>query len=66
MMDSNTSQASLKRRNLRLPAELCNAVDRVRAARPGTVSFNTWIIEAIQEKLTRDTTSRSDDGDPRA
>jgi metal-responsive CopG/Arc/MetJ family transcriptional regulator len=45
---------SLDRINLRLPAELFQAIDANRARRPGAVSRNTWITEAIQEKLLRE------------
>lgn len=44
----------LDRINLRLAAELFEAIDAACAARPGSVSRNTWITEAIQEKLDRD------------
>lgn len=44
----------LDRINLRLPAETFAAVDGARADRPGNVSRNTWITEAIEEKLARD------------
>jgi hypothetical protein len=30
------------------------AIDDVRSSRPGNVSRNTWIAEAIEEKLVRD------------
>jgi hypothetical protein len=43
-----------KRSNLRLPPEVEDQVDRVRRKRPGKVSRNTWILEAIQEKLARE------------
>lgn len=45
---------SLDRINLRLPGETFDAIDASRNARPGNVSRNTWITEAIAEKLTRD------------
>lgn len=45
---------TLDRINLRLPAETFEAIDSSRAARPGSVSRNTWITEAIEEKLARD------------
>lgn len=43
-----------KRSNLRLPPEVEDLVDWVRRKRPGKVSRNTWILEAIQEKLARE------------
>lgn len=40
--------------NLRLPAEVFAAIDEARADRPGNISRNTWITEAVQEKLLRE------------
>ena len=45
---------SLDRINLRLPGETFDAIDASRAVRPGAISRNTWITEAIEEKLARD------------
>jgi hypothetical protein len=45
---------TLDRINLRLPAEIFEAIDATRGARPGNVSRNTWISEAIEEKLARE------------
>lgn len=42
------------RENLRLDPALRAAVDRARLKRPGNISRNTWITEAILEKLARD------------
>lgn len=42
------------RQNLRLDPALGAAIDRARLKRPGNVSRNTWITEAILEKLSRD------------
>lgn len=44
----------LGRFTLRLPDETLAAIDRLCADRPGAVSRNTWITEAIEEKLSRD------------
>jgi len=53
--DSKTATVStLDRINLRLPAETFEAIDAARGARPGNVSRNTWITEAVEEKLARD------------
>jgi hypothetical protein len=41
-------------RPLRTPAEVLQAIDANRTRRPGTVSRNTWITEAIHEKLLRE------------
>ncbi|AWJ87747.1 hypothetical protein TSH58p_30155 (plasmid) [Azospirillum sp. TSH58] len=40
--------------NLRLPAEIFEAMDRLRKAGAGKVSRNTWIAMAIEEKIERD------------
>jgi len=53
--DSKTATVrALDRINLRLPAETFEAIDAARVARPGNVSRNTWITEAVKEKLARD------------
>lgn len=48
-----TNVRSLDRINLRLSADTFEAIDAARAARPGAISRNTWITEAIEEKLAR-------------
>jgi len=56
-MDSDsktTTVRSLDRINLRLAAETFADIDAACAARPGNVSRNTWIAEAVQEKLARE------------
>ena len=56
-MDSDSKAAtvrSLDRINLRLAAETFADIDAVCAGRPGNVSRNTWIAEAVEEKLARD------------
>lgn len=42
------------RQSVRLHPEMWEAIDFVRARRPGVVSRNTWIAEAILEKLARE------------
>lgn len=55
LADSKTdSVRSLDRINLRLPAETFDAIDASRTARVGNISRNTWITEAIAEKLARE------------
>lgn len=49
----------LDRLNLRLAARTFSDIDSARAERPGSVSRNTWITEAIEEKLARDRRSAS-------
>lgn len=58
--DSKTASIrTLDRINLRLPGETFDAIDAARGERPGMVSRNTWITEAIEEKLAR---ARAEDG----
>jgi len=53
--------------NLRLPTEVFTAIDKARARRPGSISRNTWITEAVQEKLLREAElSKSQGGAPDA
>ena len=58
MSDSSSSGANaplvLDRINLRLPAHTFTAIDAARAQRAGHVSRNTWLTEAVQEKLARE------------
>lgn len=42
--------------SLRLPRECFNAIDRLRLVRAGNISRNTWIAEAITEKLEKELT----------
>ena len=42
------------RHSLRLDRALYGQIDRARFQRPGNVSRNTWITEAILEKLDRE------------
>jgi hypothetical protein len=57
--DSKTATIrSLDRINLRLPAETFEAIDAARTSRPGNISRNTWITEAVEEKLARDRAER--------
>lgn len=42
------------KQNLRLEPDIWAAIDAARKQRPGTVSRNTWIAEAVLEKLQRD------------
>jgi hypothetical protein len=46
--------ADFDRINLRLPAETFAQIDALRADRAGRISRNTWITEAIEEKMARD------------
>ncbi len=59
---SESVQRPLDRFNLRLDPETFEAIDIVRAKRPGNISRNTSITEAIQEKLARE--SGDDHGRP--
>jgi len=52
--DSKTAMIrSLDRINLRLSAETFEAIDGARGSRSGSISRNTWITEAVEEKLAR-------------
>lgn len=48
------------RTSLRLDAELVAMIDKMRINRVGVISRNTWIAEAIQEKLAREIESSSE------
>jgi hypothetical protein len=55
----NTNHASTKlddrgRQSLRLDPEVWTAIDRARLRCAGSISRNTWITEAIAEKLARE------------
>jgi len=56
MTDSGKSHVvrPLDRINLRLSATTLRAIDAARGRRAGNVSRNTWIAEAIEEKLSRE------------
>jgi hypothetical protein len=42
------------RQSLRLEPEVWTAIDMARLRRAGSISRNTWITEAIAEKLARE------------
>jgi hypothetical protein len=42
------------RQSLRLDAQVWTAIDTARLRRAGSISRNTWITEAITEKLARE------------
>lgn len=44
----------LKHTSLRLPLETMAAIDAARRKRAGMVSLNTWLAEAVAEKLERE------------
>ncbi len=46
--------ASVQRFNIRLASDVLAAVDAACERRAGTVSRNTWIAEAVAEKLARE------------
>ncbi len=47
------------RQSVRLDKQLWDGIDRACSERPGSVSRNTWITEAILEKLHRDADNAS-------
>ncbi|OOW64569.1 hypothetical protein Xlen_10865 [Xanthomonas campestris pv. leeana] len=55
-----TSASTMDRINLRLPPEIFQAIDDRRERRAGSVSRNTWIAEAITEKLAREASETPD------
>lgn len=60
MADSSPQNVrDLDRINLRLPAETFAAIDQARSTRAGHVSRNTWVTEAVQEKLAREAANQS-------
>lgn len=62
-MSKATATEPQGRSSLRLPPELLAAIDAARAKRPGKISRNTWITEAVQEKLRREA-GANDQGKP--
>ncbi len=52
------------RQSLRLDPKLWTRIDRARVMRAGNVSRNTWITEAIQEKLDREAKEQKESGAP--
>ena len=50
-----------KRTSLRLDEDQMTAIEALCEQRPGKVSANTWILEAISEKLQRDGTPQGGD-----
>ena len=56
---------TLDRINLRLSAETFEAIDAARGDRPGNISRNTWITEAVEEKLAHESRGRSQEGTAR-
>jgi len=60
MSDSFSISVGLDRINLRLVSETFAAIDRARALRPGHISRNTWLTEAVEEKLAREAANHSE------
>lgn len=54
MNNSAKIQKKRDRASLRLDTELIALIDKARSGRVGVISRNTWIAEAIQEKLERE------------
>lgn len=53
IMTKKSKQVDGGRFSLRLPNEMLESIDKECAKRIGCVSRNTWIAEAIAEKLSR-------------
>jgi len=49
-----SSDMEVKRVNLRIPSKYLERIDRLLTNRLGNVSRNTWMIEAIVEKLGKE------------
>lgn len=49
----NSHSSALERINLRLSPEVLEAIDAECSRRAGSVSRNTWITEAVAERLAR-------------
>lgn len=54
MEPDRITATDLNRINLRLSSTTFEAIDASCLTRPGRVSRNTWIAEAIEEKLARE------------
>ena len=54
MSDANTKHEDRARQNLRLNPEIWLSIDAARMRRAGNISRNTWVTEAILEKLARE------------
>lgn len=53
MKAAKDSRAQTERITVRLPDDMLAAIDAECSHRIGNVSRNTWILEAVQEKLSR-------------
>lgn len=58
MSTNAKSTKPIERLNLRLAPDVFVQIDQARALRLGRVSRNTWIAEAVQEKLARELKNR--------
>lgn len=52
-----------KHSSIRVESEIMDAIERACSKRPGNVSTNQWIVEAVTEKLARDGIAIMDGGD---
>lgn len=62
MSSSTKTENNLSRQNLRMDPRILGALDLARSKRGGFVSRNTWILEAILEKLAREKKGPGADG----
>jgi hypothetical protein len=53
-MDVSQKSDTRSKQNLRLEPKIWAAIDRARQRRAGNISRNTWIAEAVLEKLERE------------
>lgn len=54
IMSATAKKEDRSRQSVRLHPKMWEAIDLLRASRVGVVSRNTWIAEAILEKLARE------------
>ena len=48
------AMSARKHSSIRVESEIMDAIERACSQRPGNVSTNQWIVEAVTEKLARD------------
>jgi len=51
--DNSPNTSSRERASLRLPPDVLEAIDAECSRRAGNISRNTWIAEAVAERLER-------------
>ena len=59
MSQSVDTQPARTRLNVRFEESVWNRIDALRSKRAGFVSRNSWILEAVMEKLSRESAEAS-------